>query len=162
MASTADTLTVAAEPGGLTIRITREFDAPPALVYRVMTDPETWPRWWGPRRYQTVVDRMDVRVGGGWQARNIDDAGNEFVFHGEYREIVPGERVVQTFEFEGAPGEVSVETMTLEDLGGRTRMTVVSEFSSTEARDGMIAGGMEDGMRETYERLDEELANAAD
>ena len=158
MTSMAATLTMHAEPGGLTIAITREFDAPPALVYRACTDPDAAPRWWGPAKYETVVDEMDVRVGGRWRFRQSDDEGNVFVFSGEYRELVPGERVVQTFEFDGAPGEVSVETMTLEERDGRTLMRVVSEYSSVEARDGMMESGMEDGMRETYDRLDALLA----
>jgi uncharacterized protein YndB with AHSA1/START domain len=159
MTTMADTFTLTAEPGGLTLKLTREFDAPRTLVFRTMLDRDSIPRWWGPSMYTTVVEAMDVRVGGSWRFRQSDAEGNVFVFSGEYREIVPGERVVQTFEFDGAPGQVSVETMTLEERDGRTLMTVVSEFSSVEARDGMVAAGMEGGVRETYTRLDAELAS---
>jgi len=161
MTSMADTMTLTAEPGGLTLRLTREFDASRELVFRAMLDRDSIPRWWGPSRYTTVVEAMDVRVGGTWRFRQSDAEGNVYVFSGEYREIVAPERVVQTFEFDGAPGEVSVETTTLEERGGRTLMTVVSAFSSVEARDGMVAGGMENGVRETYTRLDAVLASMA-
>jgi uncharacterized protein YndB with AHSA1/START domain len=139
-------------------QITREFDAPRDLVFKVMTDPALMPRWWGPRKYKTVVDTMDVRPGGKWRMRNIAADGAEHAFRGEYREIVPPERVVWTFEYEPLPGHISVETMTLTEHDGRTLLVVRDQFASTEDRDGMLQSGMEAGARETYERLDEVLA----
>ena len=141
------------------IELTREFDAPRQLVFEAMLDPALIPQWWGPRRYTTEVDKMDVRVGGTWRFVNRAADGGEHWFHGEYREIVPPERVVQTFEYEPLAGHFSVDTMTLEDLGdGRTLMRVRSRFSSKEDRDGMLQSGAESGARETYERLAEILA----
>ena len=90
------------------ILITREFDAPRDLVFKAMTDPALMPRWWGPRRYKTVVDTMDVRPGGKWRMRNIAADGGEHAFRGEYREVVPPERVVWTFEYEPLAGHVSI------------------------------------------------------
>ena len=139
--------------GDLEIVITRELDAPRELVFKAITDPTLISKWWGPRRYTTVVDKMDVRPGGAWRFVHRG-ADGEFAFRGVYREIVPPEKIVQTFEFEGMPGHVSVETMRLEDLGGRTRLTVTSVFSSNEDRDGMLQSGMETGAAESYDRLE--------
>lgn len=141
------------------IELTRIFDASRELVFRTMLDPELIPQWWGPRRYTTIVGKMDVRVGGKWRFANRGTDGQEFWFNGEYREITPPERVVQTFEFEPLAGHVGIETMTLEELrDGRTRLRVRSVFPSKEDRDGTLANGMESGARETYDRLDEVLA----
>jgi uncharacterized protein YndB with AHSA1/START domain len=140
------------------LNLTREFDAPRDLVWKAMTDPALMSRWWGPRRYKTVVDTMDVRPGGKWRMRNIAADGGEHAFRGEYREIVPPERIVMTFEYEPLPGHISVETMTLTERDGRTLLTVRDQFASKEDLDGMVASGMESGARETYERLDELLA----
>ena len=143
------------------IRVERVFDAPRDRVFAVYTDPALIPEWWGPRDTTTAVDRMDVRRGGSWRfvIRNSD--GSETGFRGTYREVVPPERIVQTFEWEGMPGHVSVETATFEDLGERTKVTTVSIFHTTEERDGMIGSGMEGGLNETYARLDEVLAKLA-
>jgi len=145
-------------PGDREIHIVREFDAPRDLVFRAFVDPELIPEWWGPYDTTTIVDRMDVRDGGGWRfvARSAD--GTETAFRGTYREIAPPDRVVQTFEWEGMPGHISVETATFEDLGGRTRVVTTSLFHTAEERDGMLASGMERGLNETYERLDALLA----
>ena len=140
------------------LQITREFDAPREIVFKAMTDPKLVARWWGPRRYRTVVDKMDVRPGGQWRMRNIAADGGEHAFRGEYREVTPPERVVWTFEYEPLPGHISVETMTLTERDGRTQLVVHDQFASKEDRDGMIESGMEEGARETYERLDEILA----
>lgn len=140
---------------------TRDFDAPRDLVWKAMTDPTLLSRWWGPRRYRTVVDTMDFRVGGTWRMRNIAADGGEHAFRGEYREIVAPERIVMTFEYEPLPGHISVQTLTLTEQGGRTSLTVRDRFSSKEDLDGMVASGMESGARETYERLDELLADLA-
>ena len=139
--------------------LTRIFDAPRELVYRTMMDPALVPQWWGPRRYTTEVDTMDVRVGGKWRFVNRGADGGEHWFNGEYREIVPNEKVVQTFEYEPMAGHISVDTMTLEDLpGGRTLVRVRSAFASKEDADGMLQSGMEEGARETYDRLAEIIA----
>jgi uncharacterized protein YndB with AHSA1/START domain len=138
--------------------LTREFDAPRDLVWKAMTDPALMSRWWGPRKYKTVVDTMDVRPGGKWRMRNIAADGGEHAFRGEYREIVPPERLVMTFEYEPLPGHISVETMTLTERDGRTLLTVRDQFASKEDLDGMVNNGMESGARESYERLEELLA----
>ena len=147
-------------PGEREIRVEREFDAPRDRVFAVYTDPELIPEWWGTRGDTTVVDQMDVRPGGSWRfiCRTAD--GSQTGFRGTYREVTPPERIVQTFEWEGMPGHVSVETATFEDLGDRTRVTTVSIFHTGEERDGMIESGMERGMAETYARLDEVLTRA--
>lgn len=135
--------------------LTREFDAPRELVFKAMTDPALLPRWWGPRKYRTVVDELDARPGGKWRMRNIAADGGEHAFRGEFREVVPSERVVWTFEYEPLPGHISVETMTLTERDGRTLLTVRDQFSSKEDLEGMVNSGMESGARESYERLDE-------
>ncbi len=140
------------------IRIERVFDAPRDRVFAIYTDPALIPEWWGPHGTTAIVDRMDLRVGGGWRFVIRDDDGSETAFRGTYRSITPPERIVQTFEWEGMPGHVSVETATFEDLGDRTKVTTVSQFHTPEERDGMLASGMEGGLNETYARLDELLA----
>ena len=136
------------------LEITREFDAPRDIVFRAMTDPTLLPKWWGPRRYRTVVDTMDVRPGGKWRMRNIG-ADGEHAFRGEFREVTPPERVVWTFEYEPLAGHISIETMTLTEREGRTLLTVHDVFSSKEDLDGMLQSGMESGAAESYDRLDD-------
>jgi uncharacterized protein YndB with AHSA1/START domain len=143
------------------IHIERVFDAPRDRVFAVYTDPELIPEWWGPRDTTTVVDEMDVRRGGRWRFVMRAPDGSESGFHGTYREVTPPERIVQTFEWDGMPGHVSVETATFEDLGDRTKVTTTSIFHTTEERDGMLGSGMEGGLNETYARLDELLARLA-
>ena len=140
------------------IHIVREFDAPRDLVFAVYTDPKLIHEWWGPNGTTTTVDYMDPRTGGDWRfgIRNAD--GSETAFRGTYREVTPPERIVQTFEWDGMPGYVSVETAVFEDLGDRTRVTNTTLFHTTEERDGMLASGMERGMNETFSRLEEVLA----
>lgn len=138
----------------------RVFEAPRERVYAAFTDPALIPRWWGPRRMTTIVDEMDVRVGGRWRFVSSEPDGPDQAFKGVYREIVPNERIAQTFEWEGLPGHVIVEVAEFEDLGGRTRVRTTSLFHTTEERDGMLASGMEGGMSESHERLDELLAQA--
>jgi uncharacterized protein YndB with AHSA1/START domain len=142
--------------GDREIVFSHEFDAPRELVFKAITDPALIPNWWGPRRYTTIVDKMDVRPGGAWRFINRGPDG-EHAFRGEYREIVPPERIVQTFEWEGLPGHISVETMVLEEHGGRTRITGTSVFDTKEDRDGMLETGAESGARETWERFAELL-----
>jgi uncharacterized protein YndB with AHSA1/START domain len=148
-------------PSEREIRIERVFEAPRDRVFAVYTDPALIPEWWGPRGTTTIVDEMDVRPGGRWRFVSQDCEGNETAFRGVYREITPPERIEQTFEWEGLPGHISVETATFEDLGDRTRVVTVSRFDSQQDRDGMLASGMEGGLNETYERLDELLARLA-
>jgi uncharacterized protein YndB with AHSA1/START domain len=140
------------------IYIERVFDAPRDRVFAVYTDPELIPEWWGPRGGTTIVDTMDVRAGGGYRFVMRGPDGSETAFRGTYREVTPPERIVQTFEWEGMPGHVSVETAVFEDLGEQTKVTTTSIFHTTEERDGMLDSGMETGLNETYERLDEVLA----
>jgi uncharacterized protein YndB with AHSA1/START domain len=145
-------------PADREIRIEREFDAPRDQVFATMLDPELIGEWWGPHGTTTRVDYMEPKTGGRWRFVAQDSDGNETGFLGAYREVTAPERIVQTFEWEGMPGHVSVETAEFEDLGDRTRMVVRSVFHSTEERDGMLGSGMEGGMNETYERFDEVLA----
>ena len=139
----------------------RVFEAPRERVFQAFIDPELIPRWWGRRQDTTTVDKMDVREGGDWRFVTEAPDGSH-AFRGTYRVIEPPEKLEQTFEWEGMPGHVVVETATFEDLGGRTRVRTRSLFHTTEERDGMLASGMEQGMNETYERLDELLAGSSD
>jgi uncharacterized protein YndB with AHSA1/START domain len=127
-------------------------------VFAAYTDPELIPQWWGPRRTTTIVEEMDVRPGGRRRFLSRDSNGDEIRFSGTYREVTPPERIVQTFEWEGMPGHVIVETATFEDLGGRTKVTGTSLFHTLEERDGMLASGMESGLTESHDRLAELLA----
>lgn len=149
-----------AEPAKHEIIMSRVFDAPRELVFKVMTDPELIPQWWGQRNSTTSVDQMEVKAGGLWRYIQRDQQGNEFAFHGVYHSILAPDRVVDTFEFEGMPGHVLLETMTLEaQAEGKTLLTVSSVFQSVADRDGMLSSGMELGANESYDRLDELLAN---
>jgi len=111
------------EPGKQEIVVRRVFDAPRDLVFKACTDPNLIAKWWGPRRYTTTVDKMEVRPGGAWRFIHRDDAGNEFAFSGVYHDITAPERTVQTFEFEGLPGHVMLDTATFEELDGKTKLT---------------------------------------
>lgn len=148
-------------PTGREIHVERVFDAPRGRVFAAMTDPELIPEWWGPRGVTTVVDQMDVRPGGSWRFVIHNSDGSQTAFRGTYREITAPELIVQTFEWEGMPGHVSVETATFEELDGCTKLTTTSLFHTPEERDGMLASDMERGMNETYARLDELLARGA-
>jgi uncharacterized protein YndB with AHSA1/START domain len=152
------TSTLIAEPGTHEIIMARVFDAPRELVFTVMTDPKLIPQWWGLRDHATIVDKMDVQAGGLWRYIQRDQQGNEFAFHGVYHSITAPERVIDTFEFEGMPGHVILETMTLEaHADGKTKVTVSSVFQSVADRDGMLSSGMTEGANESYDRLDELL-----
>jgi len=141
-----------------TIRITREFDAPRSKVFRAHTDPDLVRQWLGPRGLEMTVDRWDCRTGGEYRYIHSRD-GEEFAFHGSFHEVRPDESIVQTFTYEGMPDSVALEKVVLEDLGGgRTRLVATSLGDSFEARDAMVASGMEQGIVEGYERLDEVLA----
>jgi uncharacterized protein YndB with AHSA1/START domain len=148
---------IMAEPGKHEIIITHMFDAPRALVFKLYTDPESIPQWWGPRRLTTKVDRMEVRPGGQWRFVQHDLEGKEYAFHGVYHEIKQPKRIITTFEWEGMPGHVLMETIVFEDVGGKTKVTDSSVFQSVEDRDGMVKTGMEEGSYESGERFAEVL-----
>lgn len=137
------------------------FDAPRELVWKTINDPALVPQWWGPKQYTTVVDKMELKVGGVWRFIQKDTDGNEFAFNGVYKEIEPPHKVVQTFEFEPMAGHILTETMTLEEVDGKTIFTQVSEYASLADLEGMIATGMEGGARETMQRLGELLATVS-
>lgn len=150
---------VTAEPGKQEVFITREFDAPRELVFKAHTDPELYVRWLGPHGYEMKLETFEPVSGGKYRYIHKDKEGNEYGFHGVFHEISE-ELMIQTFEFEGLPerGHVTLDTMRLAKLpGDRTRVTVQSVFQSVSDRDGMIQSGMERGVREGYERLDEIL-----
>ncbi len=153
--------TTVTTPSDREIVTERVFDAPRERVFATYTDPALIPQWWGPRRMTTTVDQMDLRPGGSWRFVMREPDGREIGFKGIYREVTPPQRIVQTFEWEGMPGHVIVETHTFEELGDRTKVTTTSLFHTTEERDGMIASGMEGGLTETHERLAELLAAGA-
>jgi uncharacterized protein YndB with AHSA1/START domain len=146
-------------PSDKEIVLTREFDAPRDLVFRAFTSCEHLKHWWGQAGSTLSHCEMDFRPGGAWRMVERDASGQEWGFGGEIREIVPPEKIVQTFEFDGMPGHVSLDTLVLEDLGGtRTRLITTSLFSTVEDRDGMIQSGMERGASESYDRLAAYLA----
>ena len=138
----------------------RIFDAPRELVFKAFTEPALIPKWWGQRNTTTTVDKMEVKPGGLWRFVQRDADGNEYGFNGQYREIVPPERLAYTFEFEGMPGHMLLETVTFEEQAGKTKVQVLSLFDSVADRDGMLQSGMETGANESYDRLAELLANA--
>jgi len=144
-------------PSDTEIRMTRVFDAPRDLVFEAHTSAEHMSNWWGPRKYEVISADYDFRPGGKWRIAHRGPGGDEHGFRGEFREIVPPERIVWTFEYEGAPGQIAIETMTLEEHDGKTTLTVVSDAGSKEARDAVLESGMQEGAAETYDRLDEYL-----
>ena len=157
MSTTTNETEIIVDPDVPMVQIIREFDAPPDKVFRAHTDPELVRQWLGPRRHEMIIDHWDCRTGGSYRYVHASD-GNEFGFHGCFHDVAPS-RIVQTFTFEGFPEQVALETLVLEDLGGgRTRLVAQSLVDSFEARDGFVASGMEGGVREGYERLDELLA----
>lgn len=149
---------ITADPNVPLIRIVREFDAPPEKVFRAHSEPDLFAQWIGPRRLETRIDRFDCRTGGSWRFAQVEE-GAEYGFYGSFHEVRPARLIVQTFTFEGVPDGVALEKLTLEDLGnGRTRLVATSLVDSFEARDAILASGMEVGVREGYEKLDELLA----
>jgi uncharacterized protein YndB with AHSA1/START domain len=158
MKSTTHETEITADSKVPLIRITRDFDAPPAKVFRAHADPDLIVQWLGPRRLKMVIDHYDCRTGGSYRYLHLSD-GNEFGFHGSFHEVRPSEMIVQTFTFEDVPDGVALQRLVLEDIGnGRTRLTATSLVDSFEERDAILASGMEEGVREGYERLDEVLA----
>ena len=159
MPAKKNTTTITADPGKQELLITREFDEPRELVFKAHTDPALFVRWLGPRGLTTTLETFEPVSGGRWRFIQKDKDGNAYGFHGVFHEVSP-ERMIQTFEFEGLPesGHVTLETVALESLpNGRTRLTSQSVFQSVSDRDGMIQAGMEHGVNEGYERLDEIL-----
>jgi uncharacterized protein YndB with AHSA1/START domain len=138
------------------ILITREFDAPKHLVYKAWTTPELVERWWSGKRGKVTLAEIDLRVGGTWRYVMVTDEGDfEVGFHGEFREIVPDERIVSTEVFEGFPDAESLNTLTLTENDGRTTLEVLVQHQSKEHRDGQINSGMEAGMQEAMDLLEE-------
>jgi uncharacterized protein YndB with AHSA1/START domain len=139
------------------VRVVREFDAPVEKVFRAHVEPELVRQWLGPRDLEMVIDHWDCRTGGSYRYVHVRD-GEEYGFHGSFHDVAPN-RIVQTFTFEGFPEQVALETLVLEDLGdGRTRLSSQSLVDDFDARDAFVASGMDVGVREGYERLDELLA----
>ncbi|MBV9638514.1 MAG: SRPBCC family protein [Mycobacteriaceae bacterium] len=137
----------------LAMEFSREFDAPVVAVFRAHAEPELVKQWLGPARHEMEVDRWDFRTGGGYRYLHRGPDG-EYWFNGVFHTVRSNEFVIQTFEFEGAPDMVNLDFMTFEDLGGRTRLRGRSICPTTAARDALLSSGMQDGMREGYERLD--------
>ena len=140
------------------ILITRELDAPRHLVYRAWTEPELVKRWWSGHRGEVTLAEIDLRVGGTWRYVMVAHGGVEVAFHGEYREIVPEERIVSTEVYEGMPDAEAVNTVTFADLDGRTRLEILVQHSSREHRDAHVESGMEAGMQEAMDRLEQVAA----
>src|SRR3954463_7259137 len=158
MNNTMTTATIEADPTVPIIRVTRDFAATPAQLFRAHTDPELFARWVGPDGMTTIVERWDARTGGSWRyvapraGTSADSA--EFAFHGCFHEVRP-DRIVQTFTWEGDPDGVALETLDFEDLGeGRTRLHAQSLCGSFEERDGWLRSGMESGVNQGYAKLD--------
>ena len=142
------------------ILITREFDAPKHLVYKAWTTPELVKRWWNAKRGEVTIAEIDLRVGGVWRYVMVADGGFEVGFHGEYREIVPNERIVSTEEFEGMPqGDLpeqgTLNTATFTEADGRTTLTILVQAPSKEIRDAIIDSGMEAGMQDAMDLLEQ-------
>ncbi len=161
MAEKKNKTVITAEPGKQELFITREFDAPRDLVFKAHIDPDLYVRWLGPRDLSMTLETFEPISGGRWRYIQKDKDGNEFGFHGVNHDVTVPERIIGTFEFEGLPesGHVILETTKFEELpGGRTRVTTQSVYQSVEDRDGMVAAGMESGVVDGYDRLDEVLA----
>jgi uncharacterized protein YndB with AHSA1/START domain len=142
-------------PTDTQILITRDFAAPKHLVYRAWTTPELIKRWWSANRGEVTLVEVDLRVGGKWRYVMIADGGFEVGFHGEYREIVPNERLVSTEVFEGMPEGEAVDTLTLTEAGGRTTLTILVQHQTREHRDAHINSGMEAGMQDAMDLLEQ-------
>lgn len=140
--------------------MSRVFDAPREIVWKVCTDPQLIPKWWGPRYLTTRVDRLELKVGGAWRFVQIDAEGNVHAFNGIYREIDAPKRLTYTFEYEPMAGHISIETISFEALSdGRTKLTARTTFDTLEDLEGMLQSGMEGGAVETWDRLAELAVN---
>jgi uncharacterized protein YndB with AHSA1/START domain len=145
-------------PSDTQIKIEREFDAPAHLVYRAYTEPELVRRWWTAKRGEMTVVDIDLRVGGGWRYAMKTPDGFEIAFHGEYREIVPGERLVSTEVYEAMPDAAALDTVTFEQRDGRTLLTILVEHTRKEHRDAHVESGMEDGLQDALDLLEQVAA----
>ena len=161
MAQTRSRTEIVAEPNRHQILVTREFAAPRELVFRAHTDPELLAQWLGPRELTMEIDTFEARDGGRWRYVHRDANGAEYGFRGVFHGDPSVDGIIQTFEFEGMPGHVCLETLTFEERGDKTVLRGSSVFQSVADRDGMIQSGMEIGMNEGYEKLDELLAKLA-
>jgi uncharacterized protein YndB with AHSA1/START domain len=146
-------------PASTQIMITRQFDAPRHLVYRAWTTPELIRRWWAGDRGEVTSAEVDLRPGGTWRYVMTANGGFEVAFHGEYREIVPDERIVSTEVFEGMPDAAAVSTATFAEQGGQTTLTILVEHTSQEHRDMHLSSGMEEGMNESLDHLEQVAAS---
>jgi len=144
-------------PSDTELVMTRVFHAPRALVFQAHLDPKQVEQWWGPRAYTTIVDKLEARPGGQWRFINRRADGSEEAFRGEFREIVAPERITWTFEWEGLPGRIGLETVTFSEHDGLTTLTTTSHFDTRAERDGMLANGMEGGANESADQLEELL-----
>jgi uncharacterized protein YndB with AHSA1/START domain len=145
-------------PSDTEIQITREFAAPRALVFKALTTPELIKRWWNAKRGEVTVAEIDLREGGKWRQVMVTPDGFEVAFHGDYREIVPNERLVSTEAYEGVPdpdNNATVNTVTLAEEDGKTMMSVLIRCPSKEVRDAIVESGMEAGMQDAYDLLEE-------
>jgi uncharacterized protein YndB with AHSA1/START domain len=141
------------------VTMSRVFDAPRALVWKVYTDPALVPQWWGLRNTTTIVDKMEVKAGGAWRYIQKDAEGNEYAFNGVYKEVHAPERLAYTFEFEPMAGHICTDTLTFaEQPDGKTLVTARTTFDTLEDLEGMVQSGMEGGAVETWDRLEELLA----
>lgn len=162
MTTTIHPVTITAPEGLPFIDIEREFDAPVAAVFNAHRDPELVKRWLGPAGYEMAIDRWDFVPQGGYRYVHTDAAGEAYAFNGTFHTVRENEFAIQTFEYEGFPDVVAIESLSFEDLGGgRTRIRIHSTYPSVEARDGMVQSNMELGVREGYERLDAVLTGSA-
>lgn len=148
---------VIVEPGQPDIVIRRTFDVPPEVFFRAVTDPDLIPKWWGPREINTHVEEMDPRRGGTWRFVHRAPDGTTVGFQGVYHEVTAPHRIVQTFEYDGAAGHVTLETLTLEEVDGKTRYVVQALHQSVESRDAAVRAGMDSGLRQTLDRLADTL-----
>jgi uncharacterized protein YndB with AHSA1/START domain len=158
--ATGDKKAVLTLPNETQILVTRAFDAPCHLVYRAWTTPELVRRWWHAKRGEMTVAEIDLRVGGRWRYAMMMPSGDEVAFHGEYREIVPDERLVSTEVFEGAPDHEALTTATFSGEGERTLVTLLVDHWSREVRDMVLKTGMEDGLQDALELLEEAARTA--
>ncbi len=145
------------EPGKQEIISTVILDAPRELVFRAYTDPKLFVQWWGPRRYENKVEKFDSRSGGEWRVVQVGEDGGKHGFRGVNHDVTAPDRICQTFEYEGVPGHVALQTATFESLGNKTKVIAQIVFQSVMDRDGMVASGMRDGADESMERLAELL-----
>jgi len=159
MTTTTNPVTITAPEGVPFIDIEREFDAPVAAVFNAHRDPELVKQWLGPAGYDVNMERWDFTTQGGYRYVHTNAEGESFAFNGTFHTVRENEFAIQTFEFEGYPDVVAIESIAFDDLGdGRTRLRIHSTYPTVEARDGMVASDMESGLREGYQRLDAILA----